>query len=159
MLPHEMSRDLMSLLPSHPSMALTFAVRLREDGEIAEYEIFPSLLQNIKRTNYTEVNLALDGSALSSPVLHRLYELSLKRRAWRQRAGAYLTNLPKAELKVSDGGSRVEVQFENQSDSKSQILVSEMMILTGQITGLYAQAHNIPVPYRTQIAPQVESEV
>jgi len=87
-----------------------------------------------------------------------LYERALKRRAWRRRAGAYLTNLPKAELKVLDGGLRVDVQFECQSDSKSQILVSEMMVLTGQIAALYAQAHDIPVPYRIQSAPQVESE-
>jgi exoribonuclease-2 len=158
MLPLEIARDVMSLLPSHRSHALTFAVRLGEDGGIEEYEIFPSLLQNIKRTNYDEVNTVLEGSALTDPALHRLYELALKRRAWRRRSGAYLTNFPKAEAKVVDGGQHVEVMFECQSDSKAQIVVSEMMILTGQVSAQYAQEHNIPVAYRTQAPPFVESE-
>lgn len=176
MLPLEMARDLMSILPSHRSHALTFAVRLSPQGDILESEIFPSLLQNITRTNYDAVDavlnhkaLALDGpdslkplpesyDLLVEPTLHRLYELSLLRRSWRKRQGALITNLPKAKPILSEGGAHVDVLFDCASDSKAQILVSEMMILTGQVAAKYATENNIPVPFRTQDPPLVESE-
>ncbi len=157
MLPINIARDVMSILPQTESSALTFAVRLADDGEIIDYEIYPSLLKDIVRTNYTEVDAILDGNDifLHDMELHRLYELALKRLKWREKAGSYLQVIPKVEPKVIDG--EVKVNFSSLY-SKAQILVSEMMVLTGQVAALYALKHNIPVPYRVQKPPQFNAE-
>lgn len=157
MLPLEIARDVMSIIPSHLSHALTFAVRLDDDGSVLEYEIFPSLIQNIKRTTFDHVEAVLNSDQMAEPVLHRLYELALKRSAWRVKMGAFNTHLPKGDVEL-DSELNISLKFSCNTFSRAQLLVQEMMILTGQLAAAYATTFDIPVPYRSQEPPEVESE-
>ena len=157
MLPLEIARDVMSILPGVRSHALTFAVRLNYDnGKVNEFKIFPSLLQNIKRVNYKEVDKVLNDTFTDELVLPRLYELALKRRAYREKSGAFFTDNPRS-TQVLDEMNNVSTVLSD-PHTKANIVVEEMMVLCGEVSAMYAKEHNIPIPHRTQPRPQFESE-
>ncbi|KAK0558103.1 3'-5' RNA exonuclease complex component [Tilletia horrida] len=158
--------------------AMTFSARINEtSGQASDYKITPSLVRNIRVCSYENVQNIFDGvgglttdlrqSEQSDLLRLRKVAEALGRR--RVRGGMFVTRQVSADVSVSktaaiDGSSdiskphfyhgfpQVNVKLVRQADvvpgSTSMTMVSELMILAGQVMGAWAQDHDVPMVYR-----------
>jgi exoribonuclease-2 len=153
MFPPLLAEGLMSLVQGQKCHALSFGVELDNSGVIANYEICPSYIVPTYRLTYEDVNQLLELGVEQD--LTAIAELARRRSQWRSAQGAININLPETQIKVIDQGS--EIALEMQQNTFARQLVAEMMILAGEVAATYAHAQQIPIPYRTQSAPDLPS--
>jgi exoribonuclease-2 len=164
MFPPNYSRHHFSLLPDKSNYALTFAVQLDPNsGKILNYEITPSVIDKVTALTYDQADdLILSAARKETPKLHRpvpqshinalkmLLDLSETRRRYRERAGAVFMDQMRPEVEVCNNGETINVNAVRDSESATRGMVSELMILVGEVTALFASRHKIPIPYRSQ---------
>lgn len=155
MFPPELATGPMSLVQGQICSALSFGVILDQSGDIAEYEIHPSLIKPTYRLTYDDVDEMLQLGVQNEPEIADLAKMSYLRRDWRKSQGSIQIKMPESIIKVKDDD---EVTIELIDSSPSRQLVAEMMILTGQIGGKYGSENNLPLPYRGQPQPELPSE-
>ena len=149
MFPHELATGPMSLVQGQDCYALSFGVSLDEEGGIADWEIQTTIVRPTYRLTYDDVDEMLELGA--EPDLDRIFYWAKKREQWRLNQGAIAIHLPETAIKVVGE----EVILHLQEDTPSRQLVSEMMILAGEVAARFAIAHQLPVPYRSQPRPQL----
>lgn len=154
MFPPELATGPMSLIQGKVCPALSFAIILEEDGAIAEYSVHPSLIKPTYRLTYEDVDEILHLGLTKEAELSTLADWSNRRQKWRQSQGAISISMPESVIKVKDDQIYINVLEE----AISRKLVSEMMILTGEVAGRYGQSHNIPLPFRAQMQPELPPE-
>jgi exoribonuclease-2 len=164
MFPPNFSRQHFSLLPDKINHALTFAVQLNPTtGQVMNYDISPSFIDKVVAMTYDQADdLLVAASRKEAPTLHKpvpasqvsalntLLELSEARRRHRERAGAVFLDQPRPEVEVIDSGEIIKVASVRDSESLTRGMVSEFMILVGEVTALFASRNNIPIPFRSQ---------
>jgi exoribonuclease-2 len=126
------------------SPALSFGLRLNSAAEVIALEIVPSWLR-VTRMTYSEANERLD-----EPLLSQLYRLAQENRIRREKQGAIKLALPEVKVRVYDG--RVEVR--PILSLRSREVVREAMLMAGEAVARYALAHDIPMPFTVQEAPE-----
>ncbi|WP_218079263.1 ribonuclease catalytic domain-containing protein [Anthocerotibacter panamensis] len=149
MFPPLLATGPMSLLPGRQSCALSFAIQLSPLGEVVDYQIQTTLLDTVYRLDYQEVDQLLETGV--EPVLERLWAMAQQRRQYRLGLGGIQIDMPEASIKVKNRGE--DLHLEVLTDSPARALVSEMMILVGEVAARYAQTHQLPLPYRVQPTP------
>jgi exoribonuclease II len=149
MFPECLATGPMSLVPGRLNAALSFGTIIAPDGSVGDYEITTSLIRTVYPVSYEEADPLI--ATGEEPILARLHEIALMRRSHRHTQGAVTIDLPEAQVKVKGE----EIHLELLGDSASRVLVSEMMILVGEITAHFATQHQIPIPFRTQAAPDL----
>jgi exoribonuclease-2 len=120
------------------SPALSFQMRLREDGSIAETAIFPSLVR-VTRMTYGEADAALDPAGPGSPhgpALAALFAIARRNTARRNAAGAVTIDLP--EVHIDARGEAVSIS--PVADSPAAAMVRECMLLAGEGAAQWAAA-------------------
>ena len=127
------------------SPALSFGVRLGDQGEISSLEVVPSWVK-VTCLSYAQANLRMAEAPFS-----RLEEMARLRRERRSRAGAIHIDLPEAKIHVLDG----QVHIEPILSLPSRLVVEEAMILVGEAVAGLASARAIPLPYSTQESPDM----
>ncbi|MBW4699920.1 MAG: ribonuclease R [Aphanocapsa lilacina HA4352-LM1] len=149
MFPPELATGPMSLLPGQLNCALSFGAIVGPDGAVEHFEVTPALVRTVYPVTYEEADPLIASG--EEPVLARLHEIALALRRRRHQCGAVSIDLPEAQVKVKDDEIRLEIL----GDSASRLLVSEMMILAGELAARLAIEAGIPVPFRTQPAPEL----
>ena len=91
----------------------------------------------------------------NEPEISDLAKSSYLRRSWRKEQGAIQIKMPESVIKVKDNE---EVTIELIDSSPSRQLVAEMMILAGQIGGVYGTENNLALPFRGQPQPELPPE-
>jgi len=175
MFPPPLPQRTFSLLPHEDNYALSFAIHLNNEGCVEEYDIVPSIIPHVRALTYDELDRALpftntitnnnnnQSSAeclLSSDekrVLCTLRELCELRRQWRVRHGALVSEWPRAEIRVLNDGAHIEVRTVCDNTSWSRRMVTELMILVGDITADFAITHHIPIPFRSSVSDTPKS--
>ncbi|MEL6496507.1 MAG: ribonuclease R family protein, partial [Cyanobacteria bacterium J06623_7] len=155
MFPPELATGPMSLVQGQVCSALSFGVILDEIGGIEAYEIHPSLIKPTYRLTYDDVDEMLQLKVQNEPEIADLAASSYLRRSWRKSEGAIQIKMPESVIKVKDDE---EVTIELIDSSPSRQLVAEMMILAGQIGGIFGIENNLPLPYRGQPQPELPPE-
>ncbi len=153
MFPSLLAEGVMSLVQGQKCHALSFGVELDATGAIANYEICPSYIVPTYRLTYEDANQLLELGIEED--LTAIAELARCRSQWRSAQGAININLPETQIKVKDQGA--ELTLEMQQNTFARQLVAEMMILAGEVAAVYAHSQHIPIPYRTQAAPELPS--
>lgn len=142
MLPEEVTRRL-GLGLEDRSPALSFGIDLTSDGRIEDVEIVPSWV-NVTRWTYEEAD-----KRLTDPVPAKLLEIATVYERRRRNSGAIELNLPEVRVKVQNG----EVSIKPFSPLQSRNLVREAMLMTGEAVAIFAQTHDIAIPYTIQDPP------
>eukprot|EP00002_Diphylleia_rotans_P038896 TRINITY_DN8905_c0_g2_i1.p2 TRINITY_DN8905_c0_g2~~TRINITY_DN8905_c0_g2_i1.p2 ORF type:complete len:844 (+),score=147.80 TRINITY_DN8905_c0_g2_i1:49-2580(+) len=170
MFPPHITVNSMSLLAGRANKAFTIAVRMNpETGGLISYDIFPSTLHNVHRLNYKEVDLVLSGARQHPTlgttaanlrmdqidVLAKLLSIANAREHLRLSRGAVAINMPQIKPIVENNGQSIQLELLDPSQSSSQQIVSEMMILASEVIGLFCKTNQIPVLYRAQENPIV----
>lgn len=155
MFPPELATGPMSLVQGQVCSALSFGVILDEDGAVKEYTIHSTLIKPTYRLTYDDVDEMLHLDIEAEKEIKQLADFADKRFNWRSHQGSVNIKMPEAMIKVKNNE---EVSIELLDNSPSRQVVAEMMILAGEIAGRYCQENDLPVPFRSQVQPELPPE-
>ncbi len=152
MLPTSISEAAASLQAGQERPALSFLVTVDASGEPREFEIVPSIVRSRERLDYGEVDRRLaQATGAHLDELRALDGFARARLAARLARGAVQLDLPDVDLVVAADGS-IEIE-RLEADSAARLLVSEAMIVAGEVAARAAREAGLPVIYRRQAAP------
>ena len=159
MLPVSLGAGVCSLREGVATPALTMSCSVRiSDGSIVEesIDIVPSMVLSNKKLSYDTVDTYIEETTgTTSDVIHLLH-IAAESRARKRHACGALTLYPTNDVSLKASLHPYMVDITNEKgpgSSKSRNLVSEMMILAGEIFGQVGKQHGIPLPYRGQQIP------
>ncbi|SCV01951.1 LANO_0F14356g1_1 [Lachancea nothofagi CBS 11611] len=143
------------------SKTITFSVEVELQGHKLDiikdsFKVRLGTVSRFPKFTYKSVDqlLANDkGSTQESRELHALHKIAAGLRAKRvkeQKAIVFGEGFNKGlvKLKTDESGGGVKINFEDQSETASNLMVSEMMILANSLAGKYFCDNNIPGVFR-----------
>jgi ribonuclease R len=169
MLPHEQSRDTLSVVEGKDRPAKTVTLEFDDDGGFLTYGICHSVVNVDHRMSYTEVQEVLDAldaeepaaasaaERLPEPLLALLAELDrlagqLRRR--RQEVGSVDLDVPDYHVSMDEEGRVVGVS--QIIRDRSHGLVEELMLSANRAVADFMRKNKLPALYRVHEAPQEE---
>ncbi|MBS1371941.1 MAG: RNB domain-containing ribonuclease [Lentisphaeria bacterium] len=143
MLPAE-ATELFGLGLQPESPALSFAVRIAEDGEATLEKMLLSTVR-VERLTYGGAAAHWEETPLRElrPMLERF-------KAKRKAAGALFINLPEVKIKVEER----EVKITPIGITPERELVANAMLAAGSAVAKYADEHGFALPFATQTPPE-----
>ncbi|KAK8685417.1 hypothetical protein V6N13_041419 [Hibiscus sabdariffa] len=159
MFPEKLAMEGMSLKQGELCKAVSVSVILHSDGSIAEYSIQNSIIKPTYMLTYGSATELLRLNLEEEAELKILSEAAALRLKWRCQEGAIDTPTLETRIKVvnpEDPEPSINLYIENHADPAMR-LVSEMMILCGEVVAAFGSRNNIPLPYRGQ--PQSNIDV
>ncbi len=146
MFPDILINNLFNLTDQKKRRSLSVGVIINDDGSVFSSEIVETLIEVNYRLNYLEADELIDYAPKEEEDLNIISNILQNRRFWRKNFGAN-------EILESYG----KVILENKiptlqiiDPTLSRQLISEAMILYGNIISDFTKNNNIPVPYRVQ---------
>lgn len=149
MLPASLSQDHCALLEGEKRCAISFFFSLSSDFELLDSRIVPTLIVNRARLSYDEANRLL--GTVEQPYAEVLQILNQAVDAFYQRRidqGAVDLERSVVSIKV-DCEKRIRIALRDTS-TRSEHIVSELMILANRTAAAYLAGRDIPAIYRTQ---------
>ena len=158
MIPAEISETAASLLAGERRPALSFMIEMDAAGAIAGFEVLRSWIRSDARFDYQQADRMIGetGSPVADllAVLDRVAKL---REAARIAAGAIVIEAPEVDLHVAaDGVISLE---RSERDSPSRRIVSEAMVLAGEVGAEFCRREALPAIFRRQDAPSFRVEI
>ena len=153
MIPAELSESKLSLLEGEPKLSITVEVKLNRMGEIESVEVFESCFISLAKLSYEQAE------AIAQDLEHELYLPLNQAQLWakilnyqRRKQGA-LAGIIKGQFYLDEDGSLNEITY------KSQVLVSEYMILANLAVGSWLEKNSVLGIYRNHLPQEgVEKE-
>ncbi|KAL6138737.1 hypothetical protein ACLB2K_064016 [Fragaria x ananassa] len=161
MFPEKLAMEGMSLQQGEICNAVTVSVVLHSDGSIAEYSVDSSIIRPTYMLTYESASELLHLNLEEESELKMLSEAATLRRRWRHEQGGIDTATLEARIKVvnpEDPEPVINLYVEDQADPAMR-LVSEMMILCGEVIATFGCSNNIPLPYRGQPQSNIDTSV
>ncbi|OWM82301.1 hypothetical protein CDL15_Pgr001875 [Punica granatum] len=159
MFPEKLAMEGMSLKQGELCNAVTVSVVLHSDGSIAEFSVDNSIIKPTYMLTYESASELIHLNLDEEKELKILSEAAALRLQWRRQQGAIDTATLETRIKVvnpEDPEPSINLYVEDQADPAMR-LVSEMMILCGEVIAAFGSQNNIPLPYRGQ--PQSNIDV
>lgn len=142
--------DILGLGLQETSPALSFGMKLAEDGELhGEVEIAISRVR-VTRLTYQQAEGMLDEGPLAE--MSALIDRFAVRR---KRIGSASLDLPEVKIKVKEDG---EIRIKPLARLRSREMVTNAMLMAGEAAARFAQTHELPIPYATQDPPDSARE-
>lgn len=133
------------------SRALSFKLKLNENGDIEDCEVLRTIV-DVKRLSYTKADELKD-----TPELKPLFEIARRNFERRCKAGAVNISIPEVHITVDP--ETKDVSFETVPHPESTEVVREAMVLAGEGAARFAFKNNIPFPFISQDAPEIPSDI
>lgn len=149
MLPSTLSQDHCALLEGERRCAISFFFSLSAGFELVETRITPSVIVNRARISYDEANRLL--GTVEQPYAEVLQILNQAVDFFYQRRidqGAVELERSVVSIKVDDR-KRIRIKLRDTS-TRSEHIVSELMILANRTAAAYLHERGIPAIFRTQ---------
>ncbi|MBU1219004.1 RNB domain-containing ribonuclease [Myxococcota bacterium] len=146
MLPSILSEYVGSLIQGEKRRAMTFKVRVDNEGNIKDFNIFSSVVSVDRRMTYEEVD-----EQIGDEIFSIYHKMALLRKSYREKQGAFSVNLPELDIHVEESGE-ITVLLKNE-ETPSHLVVSECMIIANNVAGEYCRRNSIPAIYRVQGPP------
>lgn len=122
------------------SPALSFCLRVQNDGAATDLEITPSWVR-VTRLTYEEAEELIDQEPLRT-----LNSWARRHEARRRLQGAVALDLPEVRMKVVDG----QVLIVPLLSLRSRDLVTELMLMAGEAVAQMAIQQQLPIPFTVQ---------
>ncbi|GBG66875.1 hypothetical protein CBR_g72631 [Chara braunii] len=153
MFPMNMASGQMSLVQNQECCSMSVGVILNPDGSIAESTVMNASIRPTYRLSYNDVDEMLALMMEEERELLVLAEAAMKRRQWRRAQGAITFSIPEAVVKVKHGDTETPTVTVSVIDQEmpSRVLVSEFMILCGEVIADFGGRVGLPLPYRGQM--------
>jgi len=128
------------------SETLSACIELNENGSIKKYKIVEALIKPNYELTYEDTNEILELEPREEHELLLLNKLLKKSYEHRKKKGAITFNNIYSKILYNNNS----ISFETIEITQAHKLVSEAMILMGNITSDYLRKNNIPAPFRSQ---------
>ncbi len=148
MLPPLLSENICSLRAGEIRPAISIFAKIGRRAEIYDYEIVPSMIRVDQQLTYGYV----DAIAESNKDIAQLVDIAKNFRDRRLESGAMPISLPEIGIRVTENGE-ISVR-RNDRESRSRLLVSEMMILANWLMAKFLAKHKMPAVFRSQPEPK-----
>ena len=135
----------------NPSSALSFRIKVDEQSQIEDCQVFKTLV-NVKRLTYK-----LAEEQKESPELKPLFEIARKNRARREANGAVTIQMPEVSISVDKETKKVSIEPDQRYESND--MIAELMIMAGEGAARFAFKNQIPFMYVSQEAPEFPSNL
>ena len=146
MLPEILINDVFSLSDKEKRESLSLGVIFNEDGSVGSTEIVQSIIKVDFRLNYTEADELIDYAPKEEEDLSIISEILQSRKCWRKNSGAMEILESFGKIIVEDNNPTLKII----DPTLSRQLISEAMILYGNLISNFTKVNKIPVPYRVQ---------
>jgi len=146
MLPENLINDVFSLSDKEKTESLSLGVIFNEDGSVFSTEIVRSLIKVDFRLNYTDADELIDYAPKEEEDLSIISTILQSRKCWRKKLGAKEILESYGKIIVEDNIPALKII----DPTLSRQLISEAMILYGNIISNFTKVNKIPVPYRVQ---------
>ncbi|MCR5725382.1 MAG: RNB domain-containing ribonuclease [Treponema sp.] len=134
-----------------PSRALSFKIKLGENGEVEDCDVLCTLV-TVERLSYTKADELKDTPALAP--LFAIAERNIRRR---KQAGAVQIQLPEVHITVD--AETKDVSITPYVHTASSEVVREAMLLAGEGAARFAFKHQLPFPFISQEVPDIPSSI
>jgi exoribonuclease-2 len=148
MIPPDLSEDLCSLKAGQIKPAISVMIKLAPSIEVIDYSILPSLIKVKHQLTYGDADALANGHK----EIEALVDISEKFRRKRFEQGAVHISLPETIIRV-DEKNGINVQLAER-ESRSRVLVSELMIMANWIMAKHLSKNNMPAIFRSQMEPK-----
>ena len=128
------------------SETLSACIELNEDGSIKRYKILETLIKPNYELTYEDTNEILELEPKEEYELILLNKLLKKSFNYRKKKGAITFNNTYSKILYKNKS----IELETVEITQAHKLVSEAMILMGNVTSNYLINNKIPAPYRSQ---------
>ncbi|ABM75572.1 probable ribonuclease II [Prochlorococcus marinus str. NATL1A] len=146
MLPEALINNVFSLSDKEKRESLSLGVILNDDGTISSTEIVQSLIQVDYRLDFTEADELIDYAPKEEIDLSLISTILESRKNWRKNLGSIEILESYGKIVVDDKIPNIKII----DPTLSRQLISEAMILYGDIISNFTKLNKIPVPYRVQ---------
>ena len=146
MLPEILINDVFSLSEKEKRASISLGVIFNESGSICSTEIVQSIIKVDFRLNYTEADELIDYAPKEEDDLSIISEILQSRKVWRINSGATEILESFGKIIVEDNNPTLKII----DPTLSRQLISEAMILYGNLISDFTKINKIPVPYRVQ---------
>ncbi|UJX41909.1 RNB domain-containing ribonuclease [Desulfovibrio sp. JY] len=158
MLPEALGTGLYSLLAGEVRPSLVMEWEFSEEGDVLGFAMRKTFVRLAENTTYAAVEAALDAG--DAPQSYKLgHALAVALRQKRLERGAVIIERPDPDIMLSGYPDNVTVEMGLcPSYPKSQLMVSEFMILGNTAAAEYAVSHGAAMLFRTQdatLSPEV----
>jgi len=148
MLPPALSEDALSLVEGEERLALSIIIHFDSSNEIKEYDIFPSTIKVHHRYSYIQS----DNQIHRNQDFSYLLQLAQCLREKRVNAGAIFLPIPELNIKVDE--QKTTQVNKRERETPSEIIISELMILTNWLCASFLHEKGIPLIHRNQLDPK-----
>ncbi len=128
------------------SRALSFRIKVDEDSQIEECEVFKTCVK-VKRLTYKYAEEHKEDAELKP-----LFEIARKNRARREKNGAITIQMPEVNISVDKETKKVTIEPEARLESNE--MIAELMIMAGEGAARFAFKNQIPFMYISQETPE-----
>ena len=160
MLPEELSNDVCSLRPNRKRLAFSIFMDINKQGDVVDYELYPSVIKSCAKLSYDEVQQLFDGGPVSKRVekvtaeLNDMRKLAALLHTRRASDGSLDFDLPEAKIILDKKGNVVEIG--NRIRLESHRLVEEFMLAANRQVALHFFRNAQPTMYRVHDKPNME---
>ncbi len=146
MLPEILINDLFSLSDKEKRESLSLGVIFNEHGSVSSTELVKSIIKVDFRLNYTEADELIDYAPKEEEDLSIISGILQSRKCWRKSSGALEILESFGKIIVKNNIPTIKII----DPTLSRQLISEAMILYGNLISNFTKENKIPVPYRVQ---------
>ena len=161
MLPKELTTKVCSLNPENDHLSHTAEIHLSPEGEMLDFETYPSVIHSKARLTYTQVQKFIDEKSdhnIPEQILQRLknlWPLVQKVRALRVANGSIEINTPDIEIKLNARG-KVEKMMPRSVSKQAYGLIEDCMLLANRAVAEILIQSEKPAIYRVHAEPDDE---
>jgi exoribonuclease-2 len=148
MLPASLSEDRCSLIAGQDRLALSTLVSITAEAEILDFEIVPSVIRVSRQLTFQDV----DGLADQDESIRSLHTIARSYRQRRLDNGAMIIDLPEIAIWLTPEGEPAMARIDRENPGR--MLVSELMIMSNELSARLLADNQVPAIYRGQADPR-----
>ena len=158
MLPHALSNGICSLNEQVLRLTMTCEMQIDANGQVLDYDIFPSYIQSARRLTYTQVNELFEKNQSIRPdidaMLHKAKQLAHILRKDMNERGYLDLDINEAQILVDTQGKPTDVVLRTRGDGEK--LIEDFMIKANETVASHIYYQQIPFLYRVHDRPQLK---
>lgn len=158
MLPHALSNGICSLNEQVLRLTMTCEMQIDANGQVIDYDIFPSYIQSARRLTYTQVNELFEKNQSIRPdidaMLHKAKQLARILRKDMSDRGYLDLDINEAQILVDTQGKPTDVVLRTRGDGEK--LIEDFMIKANETVASHIYYQQIPFLYRVHDRPQLK---
>lgn len=161
MLPHVLSNGICSLNPGVDRLCLSVDMKIDQQGEVIDYDLYPSVIRSSARMTYNNVNKILAGDPRLQaqykalvPMFFDMAECAKLIRNRRNDKGAIEFDTDEAYVIVDKNGKPIDIKVRERG--VSQAIIEDFMICANECVARIMKFQSLPCIYRVHESPKIE---